>query len=374
MNTVTLDDGMVIRKSSGGGGGIPINNQSKSVEFIENGTSEVRYDVGYTGLEKVSIKVAIPNEEKTIEITENGTTEVVADKGFLNKVIVNTYVASGGGDTPSRPSWTGHADAEGLKAIGWTDEDIAYYQANGVNWNAEDDEYHKVSAYDKEAYANNKSLKKDNSVEYFFKREISGYPQKIHESCPRAVACPSQTITASSLPYVFQNCSNLRSVGVLDCSSVTEMNSTFSTCYNIKSIVLRNTENVTTFNNAFNSCTSLEKVELNVSSKCTDLYAFMTCRSLVEVKGEIDFLSVTIASFLNCIALERIQIKNLGINLSLSSSPRFSKESLLYIISNEAATSAITITLHASAYSRFATDQDIVAALNNHPNISLASA
>ena len=31
--------------------------------------------------------------------------------------------------------WTGHADAEGLRAIGWTDEDIAYYQANGVNWN-----------------------------------------------------------------------------------------------------------------------------------------------------------------------------------------------------------------------------------------------
>lgn len=94
LNTVSLDG--IIKKGSGGGG-VPINNQSKSVEFTENGTSEVRYDAGYTGLEKVSVKVAIPTEEKEIEITENGTTEVVADNGFLSKVVVNTNVQSGGG-------------------------------------------------------------------------------------------------------------------------------------------------------------------------------------------------------------------------------------------------------------------------------------
>ena len=106
LNTVSLDGGKFIIKGNGGGGGVTINNQ-----------------------------------EKSVDITENGTTEVVADAGFtgLSKVVVNTNVASSGGDTPSRPSWTGHADAEGLRAIGWTDEDIAYYQENGVNWNAEDD-------------------------------------------------------------------------------------------------------------------------------------------------------------------------------------------------------------------------------------------
>lgn len=131
LNTFSLDGETVIKKGSGGGGGgIPINNQSKSVEFTENGTSEVRYDAGYTGLEKVSVKVAIPTEsksvtitengssevsaskgyldkvsinvaipteEKTVDITENGTTEVVAANGFLSKVVVNTNVASSGG-------------------------------------------------------------------------------------------------------------------------------------------------------------------------------------------------------------------------------------------------------------------------------------
>lgn len=308
------------------------------------------------------------NRRHKSELTEKQLVELLG--GSNNNG--NGEGGSQGSDTPSKPTWTGHADAEGLRAIGWTDEDIAYYQEHGVNWNAEDDEYHKVSAYDKDAYANNKYLKSDNKVEYFFKCEISGYPNKIYDSCPRAVACPSQKITASSLPYVFQSCSNLRSVGVLDCSFVNDMNSTFSGCYNIKSIVLRNTENVTNFNNTFNYCTSLEKVELNVGNKCTNIYAFYGCYSLVEVKGEIDFLAVTSVNFNGCTALERIQIKNLGINLTLINSPRFSKESLLYIINNEAATNAITITLHASAYSCLAEDADIVAALAAHPNISLS--
>lgn len=101
MNTIYLNTIGTPKASGGnsGGGGTPINNQEKSVDITENGTTEVRYDAGYTGLEKVSVKVAIPNEEKTIDITENGTTEVVAANGFLSKVTINTNVASSGGVT-----------------------------------------------------------------------------------------------------------------------------------------------------------------------------------------------------------------------------------------------------------------------------------
>jgi hypothetical protein len=49
-----------------------------------------------------------------------------------------------------------------------------------------------------------------------------------------------------------------------------------------------------------------------------------------------------------------------------------SKESLLYLINNEAATSAITIKLASYAYTRLANDADIVAALAAHPNISIS--
>lgn len=114
LNTISLDEGRIIKKGSGGGGGgVTIKNQSKSVEFTENGTSEVRYDTGYTGLEKVSINVAIPTEEKTVDITENGTTEVMAANGFLSKVVVNTNVASSGGGSGASAGAVNFRDYDG---------------------------------------------------------------------------------------------------------------------------------------------------------------------------------------------------------------------------------------------------------------------
>lgn len=75
---------------------------------------------------------------------------------------------------------------------------------------------------------------------------------------------------------------------------------------------------------------------------------------------------------LNCYSIRYLYIKNLKKSCLLEDSSLLSKESLLYIINNEAATSAITIKLASYAYERLATDPDIVAALANHPNISLA--
>ena len=61
-------------------------------------------------------------------------------------------------------------------------------------------------------------------------------------------------------------------------------------------------------------------------------------------------------------------------NFSFKDSPLLSNESILFLINHEAATSAITITLHADAYARAMADADILAALEQHTNISLASA
>lgn len=61
-------------------------------------------------------------------------------------------------------------------------------------------------------------------------------------------------------------------------------------------------------------------------------------------------------------------------NLEVYSSPTLSVKSVLYMINNEAATSPITITLHADVYNRCMANADILAALEQHTNISLASA
>jgi surface protein len=115
----------------------------------------------------------------------------------------------GSTSTPERPTYTGHADAEGLRAIGWTDEDIAYYQENGVNWNEEDDQYHLVSDDNKALYgvltADNISTYKDRIV-YLPKIDTSG---------------------KTSMTNMFKNCYSLVSIPQLDTTKVTDMTSMF---------------------------------------------------------------------------------------------------------------------------------------------------
>ena len=54
---------------------------------------------------------------------------------LINAQNFSELIKSGNNNTPGGgggSSWTGHADAAGLRAIGWTDEDIAYYQEHGI--------------------------------------------------------------------------------------------------------------------------------------------------------------------------------------------------------------------------------------------------
>ena len=103
---------------------------------------------------------------------------------------------------------------------------------------------------------------------------------------------------------------------------------------------------------------------------------FYGCSSLISIPL-LDISSVAESMttvFKGCRSLTHINIKNTSFAHQFNSSALLSKESLLYLINNEAATSAITITLAPYAYERLANDADVVEALTNHPNITLASA
>ena len=397
LNTAVLDSGKVIIKGSGGGGGVAINNQEKSLEITENGVTEVTADAGFTG---------------------------------LSKVVVNTNVQSGGGGgtTPSRPTWTGHADAEGLKAIGWTDEDIAYYQENGVNWNAEDDEYHKVTDDNKALYgvltADNISTYKDRIV-YLPKIDTSGktsmysmfyncfslvaipqldtssvtYAFNMFYNCYSLTSIPQlNTSKVTSMGNMFGNCYSLVSIPQLDTSKVTSTDSMFNNCYSLVSIPQLDTSNVTNMTYMFNGCYSLTSIPQLNTSKVTNMTGmfynccllvaipqldtsnvtnmngmFNNCYSLVSIP-QLDTTKVTSMGnmFYNCYSLTHANLKNVTKPYQLNDSALLSKESLLYLINNEAATSAITIKLASYAYTRLSNDADIVAALAAHPNISIS--
>ena len=309
---------------------------------------------------------------------KKGTTSKINPQDFSSE-IASIETGGGGGDTPSRPKWTGHADAEGLRAIGWTDEDIAYYQEHGVNWNAEDDEYHKVTDDNKALYgvltANNISTYRDRIV----------YLPKI------------DTSSVTSMNNMFYNCLSLVSIPLLDTSGVTSMNDMFNNCYSLVSIPQLDTSSVTSMNNMFYNCCSLVSIpQLDTSSVTSMKAMFYFCPSLtslplldtsyVRYMNQMFFLCYSIVAIplldarsarLNeitrsCNSLTYVNIKNIKESIDLGISSLLSKESLLYLINNEAATSAITITLAPYAYERLANDADVVAALANHPNISIA--
>ena len=372
LNNANLDGGNIIVKGGSSSGGVTINNQDKVVDIVENGSTEVVADAGYTGLGRVSVNVNVPS--------------------------------SGGGDTPSRPKWTGHADAEGLRAIGWTEEDIAYYQENGVNWNEEDDEYHKVSDDNKALYG---VLTAYNIQDYTYrivylpKIDTSDVTDmyRMFSGCTSLVAIPQlYTHNVTDMQGMFSNCTSLVAIPQLDTLNVTTMSEMFNGCSSLVSIPQLYTHDVRTMYMMFYGCSSLVSIPQldthnvkNMSemfSKChalvsipqldthnvTDMYRmFSNCTSLVAIP-QLDTSNVTYmhSIFYCCFSLAVINLNNIGLDFELTNSSKLSKDSLLYIINNEAAESEITITLHSYAYRRYANDSDVLVALANHPNIAIA--
>lgn len=328
-------------------------------------------------------------QAKDIEITSNGTTKVTADTGYTALASVNVKVnvptEGGGENSGSGSKWTGHADAEGLKAIGWTDEDIQYYQTYGVNWNEEDDEYHKVSEDNKALYgvltANNISTYKDRIV-YLPKIDTGGMTDMYYYfNCPYMVGMPKiDTSNVTDFSELFYDCSSLAAIPELDFSNATTISEFI--CYTTKLRVLPPLDlsktNITYCDYLCNNALGLERIENLVLPKgakwasiCEYAYNLQYARIDLTLAGQSGTSSYG-SLFGKCFSLIHAYIKGLHESLNLSDSPLLSKDSLLYIIDNETATSAITITLHTSAYARLATDADIVAALANHPNITLA--
>lgn len=103
--------------------------------------------------------------------------------------------------------------------------------------------------------------------------------------------------------------------------------------------------------------------------------AFSYCPNLKYIYGIINLYDCTEQTnvFYQSPNIRICQLNKLRLNLNIDNLDSVSSKSILYMIQNEAATSPITITLHADAYARAMANADIVAALQAHPNVSLAS-
>lgn len=118
---------------------------------------------------------------------------------------------------------------------------------------------------------------------------------------------------------------------------------------------------------------AVRNVPIQMSGECKLVFA--NCKYLKYIRIPLEFNKIVnnIDLFKSCSSLEEVLITT-NSSLYFKDSLKLSIESVLYMINNEAATSPITITLHADVYNRCMANADILAALEQHTNISLASA
>ena len=101
--------------------------------------------------------------------------------------------------------------------------------------------------------------------------------------------------------------------------------------------------------------------------------AFYGCTKLREIHGRLQTSAIMTNTFSGCESLQRVRVWNLVANVSFKDCPNIDKDSILYAINNSAATSAITIRLHPTAYAKYSADSDIQAALAAKPLVTLIS-
>ena len=204
-----------------------------NIEIIENGIYNVR--------EKETANVNIPMLKLgTKNITENGVYKASDDEldGYSE---VNVSIKS---------LFTGSYDRQGLKQIGWTDEEIDYYNQNGVQWNASEDEYFKLTQTE---------LAGDDSKNTRFIPKNS--TKKSFENYRGLLAIPLlNTSEVTSMRNMFNNCRSLTTIPLLDTSNVTTMQYMFYACYSLKTIPLLDTSNLNNIPSIFFKCYSLSNL------------------------------------------------------------------------------------------------------------------
>lgn len=265
-------------------------------------------------------------------------------------------------NSPSKPAyvWTGHVDVEGLKAIGWTDEDIECYQKNGVSWNEECDELYIVPEENIALYhtltAENISEYKDKIV-YLPKIDTSHMTNMdgMFKSFKNLLAIPLlDTSNVTSMREMFSECEKLIHIPLLDTKNVTDMYYMFSGC-DLETIPLLDTGKVTTMQGMFSGASLLHTLpKLNTSNvtnmssmfigshietlpsldtkKVTDMSFWLSYNSSITLIQQIDMSSVTSAGdmFGNCSNLQHIKIKGLRTSLKLWSTSAHKRIIVIY--------------------------------------------
>jgi surface protein len=205
---------------------------------------------------KSSIKTAIEN--KGVDVPASATLD-----GYSN------YIAQ---IEQGSSFFTGNADVAGLQAIGWNDADIAHFQKWGVNWMAEDDDFNKVSDYNKSLYG---QVTWDNVANYKNDAGMVYLPKIYPPSTPNS--CANKFNGFKLVQHI--------AVDGWEFGQITSLERMFSQCEKLRTFGDwndRNLASATTCKQMFTSCKALTLVEIKnlALPLCTDCASMFSGCSL----------------------------------------------------------------------------------------------
>lgn len=276
-----------------------------------------------------------------------------------------------------RSLWNGHVDADGLREIGWTEDDIDYFQSNGVDWNKEDDDLYLVSDYEKELYrthairvvtsktegaatytsaliTNNdpQVVEWRNTIKWMPKFTTDAMPTTINfRNFKELIGCPTFDFSKTTNPsYMFARCDKLRCIPPIsfvstgtstwngeymfyECAKIKSIPSSinwekcnkatyvFGDCLNLLFLPEMDLSNITSLNNTFTNCLKLISIsQITTSNKLTNTAdAFAGCRGMLTVPlFETNSVTTMQNMFGNCQSLFNIPTYNTNSNTTFN--------------------------------------------------------
>ena len=127
--------------------------------------------------------------------------------------------------------------------------------------------------------------------------------------CTNLATIPQlDTSNVTAMYTMFQNCTNLTTIPQLDTGKVTSMSNMFAFCTNLATVPQLDTSSVTAMDSMFYGCTNLTTIPLLDTSSVTTMYAmFQNCTNLTTIPL-LDTINVTTmyAMFYGCTNLTTI--------------------------------------------------------------------
>ena len=266
--------------------------------------------------------------------------------------------------------YTGHADIDGLLAIGWNIADILHFQKNDVDWNAEDDHLHKVSDYNKSLYG---VVTWDNLINYSADANMIYLPKIYPPADCTLLRRFSQfqhlkhialngwdTTNNTSINHMFYEADNIKSIPWFDTGNVIDFSWAFRGCKSVKDFPRFNTSNGIYFSSMLRGCNAITSMYLIDTTKAQRLNSMFAENENLEslaipripANADTDFM------LHNCISLTTITLSEIISNsLDMSSCPLTADSVLIVLDALDLNVIGKTISFKEGLYATFNGDE-----------------